>query len=239
MKKQTTIGFSTGSLYKTKVKPISKECFELIANTGSKAIELNCIDPNNLYELLKIKDNDLKKFDYISLHAPAIKMFYQDNQKTKKVLDLISEINKRLDLKCIIIHPDRVIDWKIFLKYKLPLAIENMDKRKKTGKTDQSLNGFFKKTNFKMILDINHCFTVDRSMRLTKRLIEKFQNKICQIHISGYLKNKSHYPLYITKQKNLIDPIRNRNWPIIIESVLSNPQELKKEYRFAKSKFLL
>lgn len=238
--KTLLIGFSTGCFYKTKIKPISLDCFKIIKSTEASAIEINCIDINNLYRFSKItKTYLLKNFSYISLHAPAKNFYYRDNLKSRSILELIFKLNKEIELNCVIIHPDKVLNWKLFKNYPLNFAVENMDARKKTGKTAKSLTPILKKTNFKMTLDLNHCFTNDTSMRLAKNFIKKYENKIAQAHVSGYI--ESHQPLYLTKQTQILKPIKclTNNFPIIVESVFSKPKEIYKEYKFVKSQLVL
>ena len=165
------LGFSTGCLYKTHER-VSRETFDVFREIGCNAIEVTCKDNASIEKLIKeISLSDLSGFSYISLHAP--------NVCDVDALNLLQEAQEIFNFETIVFHPEEVEDWDMLHKFNLPLAIENMDWRKEIGKSVESMEDIFSKLNARMVLDINHCFTIDHSMLLAQNMFEKFDAKIC------------------------------------------------------------
>ncbi len=230
------IGFNTGSFYKF-IQPISKEAIDICKEVGCNAIELGGGTPKRIFLLKKINTQDLKSFDYVSLHAPG-EIKYKNDVQTKKILDAIQEADDRFNFKCVVLHPDLVEDWSIFNNYNFKLAIENNDNTRLLYKSFNSIKPLFSNKLIKrLILDLNHCYTNDKTMDLAGKMYSKFKNKICELHISGYInKKENHEPLYITKQKEIINSIPNKSLPIIIESVCLNKDIARYEIKYLKEK---
>ena len=125
------IGFSSGCLNKTHDR-LSPETFDIFRNIGCTAIELMWHLPEDISKLEELTKNDLKGFEYVSIHLP--KSIFTDINKTKKLLPQIEKVHKRLDFDSAVLHPDQISDWTFFQTTTLPIAIENMDTRKKTAK---------------------------------------------------------------------------------------------------------
>ena len=87
----------------------------------------------------------------------------------------------------------------------------------------------YKNERFRFVLDVNHVFTNDETMRLAEELYERVGRRLAEIHLSGYA--GYHEPLHYTKQTKIIAAIRDFNVPVIIESVLS-PETLEIELRY-------
>jgi hypothetical protein len=219
------LGFSTGCLYKTH-EPIARETFAVFRGLGCNAIELTCNDDEAIIKLLaEIRPKDLDGFTYVSLHAPAI--------HNKYTLDLLQRAQDIFQFKTIVVHPDEVDSLNVFLGSKLPLAIENMDWRKDIGKYVESMQDIFKKSDFPMALDLNHCFTNDPSMRLAAEMHAAFGQRIVELHLSGF--DHLHEPLFRTKQTEILEAIPDKNLPIIIESGCESVEDAKKEFEYVKN----
>jgi hypothetical protein len=222
------LGFSTGCLYKTHER-IAKETFAFFRSLGCNAIELKCQDDEHILKLInEISRVDLLGFQYISLHAPIT--------FTVETLELIAKAHEKFHFECIVIHPDEVENWEIFSRFDLPFAIENMDWTKTIGKYVDSMQAIFQKLDTKMVFDINHCLTNDPSLFLAKEMAEQFEDRITEVHLSGF--ESSHELLHITEQLEILQAIPNKNLPIIIEGVCESEEEAKKEFAYIK-KYLL
>jgi len=215
------IGFSTGCLYKN-MNPISKRAVEMIVSTGCNIIELGAGEKSRIYELSSIDKSDLSQFEYVSLHAPD-DLIYDNNEETLEILKKISENHARLNFDCVVIHPDAVADWSVFDVFDLPIAFENVDEWKDFGKSAQDIKKVFGFGDYGMICDLTHAHTIDSSTKLARDLQKEFTERICHIHLSGYHcfggDSQKHYPLYLTKQRELLDAVI-LDRPIVIESVL-------------------
>jgi hypothetical protein len=83
------------------------------------------------------------------------------------------------------------------------------------------------------VIDINHCYTNDKTLKLLLNFYKNFKDRICEIHISGFI--KLHEPLYITKQVKFLKSFPEiKNFPIIIESNCADKQEAAKELKYIK-----
>lgn len=225
------IGFSHGDFYKVMDK-YAKEVFDVYAEAGSEIIEIH---PNKIDEIDKLKSiiPFIEKYPYKSIHLPT-NIKYQNNIETKKVLDAIANFYKAIGANLILVHPDLVEDWDVFDGYPFVWAIENMDNRKQNYKNLPDLKELFKrKKDWKMVLDLNHCYSNDASMKLAQDFIDEFQDRIAEIHLSGYV--EYHEPLFKTKQIEIMEFCKKLNVPIIIESTFDSIDEAKKEMEYVKN----
>jgi hypothetical protein len=219
------LGFSTRCLLKNHER-ITKEIFVVLRSIGCNAVEVKCADDQELKELiLKISPGDVAGFSYVSLHAPMI-----INIET---LELLQKAQDIFHFDLVVIHPDEIESWNIFSKFTFPIAIENMDWKSEVGKYVDSLRDIFSKIKASLALDLNHCYTNDPSMMLAKEMSEKFQDKILEINVSGF--ERSHEPLFQTKQLDILKAISKKDLPIIIESECETLEDVRKEFLYVKN----
>ncbi|MFL5383570.1 MAG: hypothetical protein ACJ8GN_13715 [Longimicrobiaceae bacterium] len=74
------------------------------------------------------------------------------------------------------------------------LLIENMDKRKRTGRTVEELEILFRSLpEARLCFDIAHARQVDGTMTEAYRILKRFGDKLAEIHISEVTSNSGHY----------------------------------------------
>lgn len=223
------IGFSTGCFYKLHKEILKK--IEEVKATGCEAIELLCDNEKDIQILLKeMPEENLAQFKYISLHTPKLNNY--SVSEIGDILESIQELHEKLNLKCVVIHPDEVRDWEVFSKFSFPIAIENMDNVKSSGRTVEEMREVFKLCDRAMLIDLMHSYSDDQTMKLGRDLVDIFKSRIIEIHLSGYA--GSHAPLYQTKQKDIIESVPS-NVPIIIESVFEDIHQVRQELEYIKS----
>jgi len=232
------LGISTSVFYKSDIDQFSHRAFDIIRKCSCNAVEISCIDFRNIKRVEKLELELLKGFKYKSLHAPGLNFEYRKNKETTDVLDKISQLYEKFKFDYIILHPDRVENWDVLEKYKhLPIAIENMDSRKETGKSVEQLKPIFKKIDIKMLLDLLHCCSIDTSLNNVRKMYNEFKSRIIEFHISGQgNKPGLHRPLYRNKQDEIINAIPEGNIPIIIESVVMKSEDIIKEVNYIRKK---
>lgn len=219
------LGFSTEILNKTHGR-VSIEIFELFKSFGCNAIEIAINNDEALEKLIKeIVPKDLGGFSHVSMHAPPI---YDIS-----TVDLIKKAHDIFHFKTIVVHPDEIENWEMLKRFPLPFAIENMDWRKEIGKYAESMQDIFGKHDMPMVLDLNHCFTNDPSMRLAEEMREKLAERIREIHVSGF--EQEHEPLFKTGQKEILSAVYDKSLPIIIESVCETVEDARKEFEYVRS----
>ena len=224
------IGFSTQCL--KNCDRFAPETFDIFRKMGCNAIEI--FWRNGMEEFKKlaaIKADDLAGFEYISIHAPSFYKFGET--EIIEILKGLSEIHQRIKFKAVVIHPYETMNFDILRQFDLPFKLENMDWQKDFGKYADSLEDIFSKFDAGMVLDLNHCFTNDPSMRLAQDMAETFGGRIEEIHLSGF--EKLHEPLFKTKQTEILQAIPDKRLPIIIESGCENIEEAKKEFEYVKN----
>lgn len=227
------IGFSHGVLYRV-MDVYTKEAFDIYAKAGSEIIEI-CFAKIGEIDKLKSIIPWVEKYPYKSIHLPT-DIKYRNDIETKKVLDEIANFYKAIGANLILVHPDLVEDWDMFDEYPFVRAVENMDNRKQKYKNLPDLKELFKrKKDWKMVLDLNHCYPNDVSMKLAQDFIDEFQDRIAEIHLSGYV--EYHEPLFKTKQIEIMEFCKKLDASIIIESTFDSVDEVKKEIDYIK-KFL-
>ncbi|HLC78435.1 MAG TPA: hypothetical protein VJH92_04885 [Candidatus Nanoarchaeia archaeon] len=217
------IGFSTGTLHKSLDMCGALEKIREI----SSIVELNFVRDYELtYEKVsKLLTNDLDFFDYVSLHAPAVE--YYNDEKSERIFKEISRIDKARKLDHVVFHPDQIRDFSIFHDLPFNVAMENMDCRKKSCKSPKDLERVLSlNSKWGFVLDVNHAYTLDRTMDLANSFYESVGDRLVEIHLSGY--GGYHEPLFKLKQEEIVKSIRDFSKPIIIESILDS-EELQEE----------
>lgn len=227
------IGFSQGCLHGFDF--FSEKILDVYLKNSDRAIEVH-FKTDKVDELEKII-LDIKKFKYVSIHLPT-DFRYGNNKETKEFLDKIYRFYLKIKAKLAVIHPNSVVGWEVFDNYEMNWAIENMDYKQVNYKYLEDFEKFFiEKNNWKMVLDLNHCFTNDKSMVLAKNFIDKLGSRIAEFHISGFV--DFHESLYKTDQKIILDFCKELDVPLIIESGFGSVEELQKEINYIRNNLLL
>jgi hypothetical protein len=144
------------------------------------AVELSALRDFELPSLVEFVNRaDLNRFSHISVHAPSS---YARDQEPWVVENLVSFVDRKWP---IIVHPDVIYDFGLWRKMGHWLYIENMDKRKSTGRTVEELHRIFERLpDARMCFDIAHARQFDTSMNEAYRIVKSLSAKFGQIHIS-------------------------------------------------------
>jgi len=220
-KNKRLIGFSTGFLWRTYSRA-SKTVIEICKNMGCNAIALHC-PVEEFYLMDELEQGDLKDFDFVAFHLPC-------GTENLGTLDTIQGFHDKLRFDAVTIHPNEIRNWNDLKSYNMPFSIENMDNRKTIGRTLESMKEIMSKGDYKMTLDINHCYVNDPTLKLAEDLWDEFKDRISHFHLSGY--KERHDPLVATNQTKFIDFVKDKDRPIIIESVCKDKDQAKKEFNF-------
>lgn len=221
-----SLGFSTGALHPQYTVP---QALEIFRQHHITTVELGIDILDTPDEL----DPDLiQSFSYVSLHAP--KFPYSLNAGTKKLFNKIERIHAIRPLDLVVIHPDPVVNFAAFHDLPFPVAFENMDHNKPSHHTAPELKRILDvNPAWKLVLDVNHVYTNDKTMALAKPFYDLLGDRIAEIHVSGY--KVLHDPLFETQQPEIVRAIKNWEAPIIIESQLRAPENLVRERTYIES----
>jgi len=217
-------GFSTGALEKGNYRKALDWMGEHEVNT----VELSALRFDELEPLVKDLDRlDLKEFDFISFHAPSA--FCEP--KEKRVIELLEPVYERG--WNIIVHPDVIYHPELWQRFGDQLLIENMDRRKPTGRTAGELQSCFERLpEARLCLDVAHARQLDTTLHLLSSIVHTFAARIAEIHISELDTHCRHRPLSkssIQDYHNFVDSYP-KELPVIIESMLDGARaSLRKE----------
>lgn len=206
------VGFSTGAL----ARQDFRRALRMMADKPLRAVELSALRQEELRPLVEhLEELDLRQFRYIAFHAPSS----LDESFEPVALELLQRVHSRG--WPIIVHPDamhNVAQWAVLGE---SLCIENMDKRKDVGRTATALDEFFRVLpHASFCFDMGHARQVDATMSEAALMLQRFRNRLRQLHVSEVGAQSKHDPLTLEavlafqRVSHLVPP----NIPVILES---------------------
>lgn len=180
------IGFSTGAL----ALGDFKSALELMATLRLRVVELSALRLGELPGLIDaLPTLNLQQFSYIALHAPSC--FRADEEDF--VIDLLKRVPKDWQ---IVLHPDAIKCFEKWTDFGAQIALENMDRRKSQGRSSEELARCFDKLpDAKLCMDLAHAHQFDRTMTEAFRMLSRFSDRVCQLHISELNSAGRHFAL--------------------------------------------
>jgi hypothetical protein len=169
------LGYSTGAIA---LGDFSR-ALSLLAKFDFKAVELSALRISEVEPLLQaLSTLELGRYEYISFHAPSA--FTENEEET-----LVSLLSKLPAAWPIILHPDAIFKASRWTALSDRIAIENMDRRKSTGRSVPELKKIFEiLPKARMCFDLGHARQVDPSMIGAYQLLTIFSERIVQMHVS-------------------------------------------------------
>jgi hypothetical protein len=217
------IGFSTGAVAGG---DFSSALALLVNQPGIDSIELSALRLHEVEPLLRaIPNMDLNRYSYISFHAPSS---FPAEEEAPLVAALTQFVPKEWP---IVLHPDTIHEAGLWSALGNRVAIENMDRRKSTGRTAGELRSVFSLLpDARFCFDIGHARQRDTSMAESYRILEAYGSRLTQLHVSEVNSASQHDPIsYATKLGfQSIAHLIPAHVPLIIESRVSQ-SEISKE----------
>jgi hypothetical protein len=223
------IGFSTGAL----ALGDFRRGLALLDGRGCSVVELSALRETELPELMRaIFALDLGHYSHVSVHAPS----RLRAMKESAVATLLSPCIERG--WPVILHPDAIGDHGCWRDFGAVVCIENMDKRKPSGRTaDELAEHFAALPDASLCLDLGHARQVDPTFGIARRILKEYGEKLVQLHLSELDAKCHHEPLSmatvwaVREIARLIPPA-----PVILESVVREDQ-IAKELQMAAACF--
>jgi len=222
----------------------SSECktfLDYLRKLGIQGIEITFGPKERLYSFKLDKDlkSRLKKFRYITIHAPfELVKDSKDRREIVRQLDIIDKLYAEIKAKRVIIHPDNLPKAEILKKYGFKVSTENL-KRKRDISIPKLRKIIKRYPKIGFCLDTSHAFSW--SQHETGKLATAFKDRITQIHLSARHGGKDHQFLSKADRQFLssIEPIKKINVPIVIEEEIKkiNLNSIKKEIEYIKKFF--
>jgi hypothetical protein len=209
------IGFSTGAISKGDFRT----ALEILRSTNIRVVELSALRFHELEPLVNaIPDLELGRYDFVSVHGPS-SFSSADEPLVIRLLKKVTDSRYP-----VIVHPDAIhglAEWRTFGNL---LYIENMDQRKSTGRTWHELSEIFRLLpEAKLCFDAGHARNVDTSMSQAAAILERFQGRLGEVHlstVSSLGRHESFTFLAIHAFREIANLIPE-DVPIILESPVS------------------
>lgn len=191
------------------------EALRLMSATSMSAVELSALRLAELPLLIEALPRlDLRQFQYVSLHAPSRFSAAEE--------DGVIELLRSVPQECpIIVHPDTIHDSEKWAQFGRQVAIENMDRRKQDGRSADELSHWFDRLpNARLCFDLAHAHQCDRTMTEAFRILSKYRDRICQLHISELDSTGHHFSLSFGSVRAFLEvaPLIPAESPTILES---------------------
>lgn len=208
------IGFSTGALAKSDFRRgLELQRVDLRVN----AVELSALRLHELESLVNsISSLDLAPFNYVSFHAPSVISAKDEHA----VLELLTALPGEWP---IVVHPEIMFTPSLWSALGARLCIENMDNRKRVGRTAGELRGLlcsYPEATF--CLDVGHARQVDPTMATAMLMLMEHNSRLRQLHVSNIGTRGEHLPLSVLSQwaYERIAHLVPKTCPLIIESAI-------------------
>lgn len=227
------IGYSTGSLGKADFR----WALQVLATVKVTCVELSALRIGELAVLVEaIDDLDLSGYEYISFHAPSS----FGTVPEEEVIEQLMPIHHRG--WPIIIHPDAISQPGLWHALGGSLCIENMDKRKPTGRNIGELAAVFEGLpEAGLCFDIAHAQQIDPTMSQAALILRVFGDRLRQVHISSLDVRSAHHRLSLSAipAYRRVSHLIPEHIPLIVESPLMDgesdaPEGVRRELARAR-----
>jgi sugar phosphate isomerase/epimerase len=126
----------------------------------------------------------------------------------------------------VVVHPDVVAATELDLLRRLGqrLCFENMDNQKSDGRFPDELERVFSACpEAGFCLDVAHVWTHDSTLRLADELLERFGERLRQVHLSGIEPDAVHRPTTADDLARYAPVVAHcGDVPLILETVLED-----------------
>jgi len=181
------IGFSTGAVAKGKFQ----DALCRLRHHGVRVVELSALRLPELAPLVESLDQlDLSDFQFVSFHAPSRFLAADEHF----VVDLLlSVVDRRIP---IVVHPDVIFTAEPWEQLGPLLFLENMDKRKRVGRSARDLRALFELfPRAQLCFDIGHARQFDPTMAEARMILQTLHGRLAEVHISEVNTSSRHDPL--------------------------------------------
>ena len=170
------VGFSTGSL----AGGDFRHAVDVLNRTTARAIELSALrEPEFLPLLEEVRTLDLSKYDHVAIHVPSSLQRFGEREIVQSLRQFLQPHH------FIVVHADIIKEPGLWNEFGHRLCVENMDKRKATGRTVDELSVLMESMRSASIcLDIAHARQVDPTLSETVGFLTEFRGRIGQLHVS-------------------------------------------------------
>lgn len=153
-------------------------------------------------------------FRYVSIHGPSKGRVMSEPDLANALVGLSTMA------QAIVMHPDTIEDPGNFRVLGRKLVLENMDRRKRGGRTAEELDRLFADLpEAGFCFDVAHAWSVDYTMTAGTELLDAFRTRLRHIHVSSMSQDLHHVSL-TEEHEELFTPLLQRclDVPWILEA---------------------
>lgn len=224
------IGFSTGAIARGRYR----EALAVLQDLSVRAVELSALREEELEPLiLDLPALDLEPFEYVSIHAPS--RFASGSER--RTANLLRQAATERGFH-VVVHPDAIQAPEAWSDFGPLLLIENMDRRKSTGRTAAELVSVFQLLpEARLCFDIAHARQVDPTMTVAYEILREFGDRLAEVHISDVSTSSDHGTLSYMAEWDFseIAHLIPNSVPAIVESKVSPENVLSETERVRRA----
>lgn len=206
------VGVSTGVFDASRC--LWPELVDAACGVSTYAVELSALSARELPGLVAyLRAKPRLPFRYVSVHAPVKNLDRGD----AAAVGLLGKLP--LWVRSIVAHPDALSDVDAYGALGTRIVLENMDDRKRTGRTTDEMETFFNALpDAGFCLDVAHARSIDPTMEVAHEMLDRFRSRLRQVHLSS-LSDGHHVPLTADDEELFIAVLgRCRDVPWILEA---------------------
>lgn len=223
------IGFSSGALAKSDFR----KGVALQEGMEFTAVELSALREPELEPLIDAAASlQLGRFEYVSFHAPSAFRILGEEDVVTLLLRL------PLDWP-VVVHPDLIHNPATWAALGSRLCLENMDIRKRTGRTVAEMQAAFDALpQAGFCLDLGHARQIDPTMGIAIEMLLNFGSRLRQLHVSEVGTFGEHRRLGYLARTAFRKVVRYvpSDVPVILESIVVE-SDIMDELRTAREIF--
>ena len=223
------IGFSSGALAKSDFR----RGLELQDTGAISAIELSALRERELRPLVEASHAlSVNRFSYVSFHAPSAFPSLSEGE----VVELLMRLPGTWP---VVVHPDLIDDFDRWKTLGIRLCLENMDIRKRTGRTVEEMKVAFEHLpEAGFCLDLGHARQIDPTMGVAIEMLEQFGSRLRQLHVSEVGTFGEHRRMGFLSRAAFMRVARYipADVPVILEAIVSEA-EMMSELEAARQIF--
>ena len=249
---ETPTGPSTGWMYAINVPP--DEQGKILEEAGATCAEV-CLQgwgPDvRMLSLPKVRMALPLCLRYLSVHLPTVDGV--DVEERGRQLAAAHWAVHQVGASVAVTHPIKVGgDYPVkcyeeMIASGVPLAIENMDRDKDSGRKLEELVELVEALGCGFVLDLQHAFEQDPMMGYAAELLDALRDRLVHLHVSGEAERDNHYRnnhslvCRATNAGRIVEFLGRvfavkKDLPIVLEGEYTDADELREEIRFLKGK---
>lgn len=210
-------GFSTGAL----ARGDFRRGLDLVRKLDLPAVELSALRLPELAVLLSaFHELDLSAYQFVTLHFPSA-------YPASREAGLVESLRQAVPGVPVVVHPDAIGDFALWRALGDSVLVENMDRRKPQGRTVRELAEVFEwLPEARLCFDVAHARQVDSSLTEAFLILERFGDRLAQVHLSEVSTSGRHGRLSRTAILAFqeLAPYIPPDVPVILESPVTEAE---------------